>query len=537
MKTTNCRSRGSHSWFEVLIFYTGGVVLALELLASRIMTPYFGVSLYIWTSILSITLMFLALGYAWGGRQSGRMDAESISYTFLLAPVLSAAALLGAVLLYPILFPKLVEIGLVAGSFIASTLLLGPSLILMAAMNPLLVAMLSANHNGAGAPAGRVFFISTVGSVAGVLICAFVIIPLLTNFRALLLLSISLCAATAILTYWTQTISRKRRRVIYILSISVAVISSGLIAIRDVYIDRISAASQTVIKATILAEYTSLYGNVKVAELSLKSSNAPPILAYLQDGIVQNRTTLDGMSISPYTYVLEGLSQAYAPNARSALVLGLGAGIVPRNLARNGLVVKAVDINQDSIRAATRFFGFDSESIDVQWEDARTYVNRCENEFDFIVVDLFQGDYAPEHLFSQEFFIDIARCLTKEGAVIMNAFLERSNALSTRTLLATVRSVFASVIVHRIPDANAFIVASKLELENARGYEIAEVPGPLRSMISAAANNGTIVADTQIRGIKPFTDERNLFNVVFAKSQMEHRIDIVKSLPPNVLLN
>ena len=119
----------------------------------------------------------------------------------------------------------------------------------------------------------------------------------------------------------------------------------------------------------------------------------------------------------------------------------------------------------------------------------------------------------------------------------MNAFLERSNALSTRTLLATVRSVFASVIVHRIPDANAFIVASKLELENARGYEIAEVPGPLRSMISAAANNGTIVTDTQIRGIKPFTDERNLFNVVFAKSQMEHRIDIVKSLPPNVLLN
>ena len=322
-----------------------------------------------------------------------------------------------------------------------------------------------------------------------------------------------------------------------VLAVIVTVISSGLIVNRDVYIDRISAASQTAIRATILAEYTSLYGNVKVAELSLKSSNAPPILAYLQDGIVQNRTTLDGISISPYTYVLEGLSQAYAPDARSALVLGLGAGIVPRNLARDGLVVKTVDINKDALKAATRFFGFDSEGIEVQWEDARTYVNRCEDEFDLVVVDLFQGDYAPEHLFSLEFFIDIARCLKTEGVVIMNAFLKRNSDPSTRTLLATVRSAFASVIIHRIPDANAFIVASKLMLKNARRYEISELPGPLRSMITAAANNGIVVTDRQISGINPLTDERNLFNVLFAKSQMENRIDIVRVLPPNVLLN
>src|SRR5512146_2652920 len=54
--------------FFVIIFITGGAILALELLASRIMTPYFGVSLYIWTGILSITLVSLALGYWAGGR-------------------------------------------------------------------------------------------------------------------------------------------------------------------------------------------------------------------------------------------------------------------------------------------------------------------------------------------------------------------------------------------------------------------------------------------------------------------------------------
>jgi hypothetical protein len=54
-----------------LIFISGGAILALELLASRIMTPYFGVSLFIWTGILSITLISLAFGYWWGGRLAG----------------------------------------------------------------------------------------------------------------------------------------------------------------------------------------------------------------------------------------------------------------------------------------------------------------------------------------------------------------------------------------------------------------------------------------------------------------------------------
>ena len=58
---------------QAMLFLSGAAILALELLASRIMTPYFGVSLYIWTGILSITLIALALGY-WGG---GRLAAGS----------------------------------------------------------------------------------------------------------------------------------------------------------------------------------------------------------------------------------------------------------------------------------------------------------------------------------------------------------------------------------------------------------------------------------------------------------------------------
>src|SRR4030043_328077 len=73
--------------YEAVIFITGAVTLSLEVLASRIMTPYFGVSLYIWAGILSITLIFLALGYQLGGQMSRRRGQGALQLTLLTAPL------------------------------------------------------------------------------------------------------------------------------------------------------------------------------------------------------------------------------------------------------------------------------------------------------------------------------------------------------------------------------------------------------------------------------------------------------------------
>ncbi len=539
-KETPAHARGSRSnntLLEAFVFVTGGVVLALELLASRIMTPYFGVSLYIWTSILSTTLLFLALGYAWGGHLSRRRGTESLRYAFLLAPALSAAAITGATAIYPVLFPRLIDLGLVTGSFLASALLLGPSLILLAAMNPLLVAVLETHGENAGKRAGRVFFISTVGSVAGVLIGAFVIIPLLTNYRALLMLSVLLSIVTAVVTRFSPRLPVARQQRLYFVSLIVAIAGVTLLVTRDQYIDLVTAANRSPFDARIRAEYSSLYGNVKVVELRLKGSDEPPVLAYVQDGLVQNRATIDGVSLSPYTYVLEALSREYAPRAKRALVLGLGAGYVPRMLSRRGIGVTAVDINEDALQAATRFFGFDPTGIDIQWEDARTFVRRCRGGFDVVVVDLFQGDYAPEHLFSVEFFRDVARCLTPEGVLVMNAFFQASTDTANRTLLATVRSALGSVITYRLPGANAFIVASSHQPAVVRRFDLDGVPPPMRLSIMAAAVSGVVVTEYAVRGLQPLTDERNLFGILFADAQMTQRLAVARLLPPKVLLN
>jgi len=97
-----------------ILFLSGASVLALELLASRIMTPYFGVSLYIWTGILSMTLIALALGYWAGGLLSASRRAAGnvarLSVLFGLLPAIASLAVAAACLVYPWLFPRLGDI-------------------------------------------------------------------------------------------------------------------------------------------------------------------------------------------------------------------------------------------------------------------------------------------------------------------------------------------------------------------------------------------------------------------------------------------
>jgi predicted HD phosphohydrolase len=107
-----------------------GAAARARVLSSRVLTPYFGVSLYIWSSILSITLTFLAVGYYGGGWLARRADNARRHFAFFAAPAISALAVVAACLVYPWLFPWLADIDLVFGSIMAATVLLVPLVVL-----------------------------------------------------------------------------------------------------------------------------------------------------------------------------------------------------------------------------------------------------------------------------------------------------------------------------------------------------------------------------------------------------------------------
>ena len=229
--------------YEALIFITGAVTLSLEVLASRIMTPYFGVSLYIWAGILSITLIFLALGYQLGGQMSQRRGKEALPLSLLSAPLWAALSIVVAAAIYPVVFPWLSTTNLIMASFLGGTILLALPLVVLSAMNPLLIALgrdaASAGYGGAG----RVFVISTVGSVAGVVLTAFLMIPYLTNYRALLGMSLGLGLLVGGITLLNREIAAPGKKRLLCGCAVILLLNCGLLAGQRAYFKLLAGMS------------------------------------------------------------------------------------------------------------------------------------------------------------------------------------------------------------------------------------------------------------------------------------------------------
>jgi predicted membrane-bound spermidine synthase len=517
-----------------IIFVTGAAILALELLASRILTPYFGVSLYIWAGILSITLIALALGYALGGRLARRVPRKRLGTLYLALPSLAALALGLAALVYPAMFPGLAEADLLLGAYIACVVLLLVPLVATSAMNPLLVALRLDGRGEADAGSGRVFFVSTLGSVAGVPVAAFLLIPHLTNHSSVLLVGIVLAG----LSLAAAVLTRTEPRLIVPLSLAALALCAGLLASADWRLGRKVGQERSGLTWRLEQEYGSLYGSVKIlsAERGGRSSRV-----YYQDGILQNRIDEAGVSLSPFTHALEALGLAYRPAPRSALVLGLGAGIVPMRLAGQGIAVEVVEINPASWAAATRHFGFDAAKVKPQLADARSFVRGCRARHDLIVVDLFQGDGIPDYLVTREFFADVANCLEPDGVVVINSFIDLDRPAGYRHMLASVKTAFADVLMFRRPGyegfINAYLVAARHELDPRRPIMLPDVSQRFAPELNGVLGNASRVTADTLRGAEPISDERNFLGHANAASYMAYRRSTLSMLPANFLVN
>lgn len=523
--------------FELLVFITGAVTLSLEVLASRIMTPYFGVSLFIWSSILSITLTFLAIGYHFGGRLSRRLSDQSMAFAFLLIPVVSAASIGVSALMYPVVFPILSQTNLIFGSFVAASLLLALPLIGLSAMNPLLIGIQREKNARGDGGAGRIFFVSTVGSVVGVLVTAFWFIPNVTNFRAILMLGIFVSILSVGFTVLSAVLSSPQKRNIIVSGLSILLLSGLLLAGKDNYLKFISTLGNSPLVFEIRAEYTSMFGNIKIADVRRRDGTGTPLRYFLQDGLVQNRTNMNYVSVSMYTYVLESLTHIFAPDARDIVVLGLGAGIVPGHLKSEGLNVSVVEINRRALDAATNYFKFDQSDTPVHLEDARTFVRRCRNAFDVAVIDLYLGDGIPDYLMTTEFFGDLSRCVRSGGTVVMNALFEGANVESHRRLLATISTKFPRLFISGIPQGNTFIVGTSGITPTSPAPESSNMPPKIANIVQYAVRGIRPVPPTLYQSSKPVSDQQNVFSTLLASSSMAERRALVGQLPPNALVN
>jgi len=383
---------------RIVVFGAGAVLMALEIVGSRILAPYFGSSVYVWGSLISIFLAALSAGYYLGG-----VAADRWARAGALALALAAAGVL--ILVLPLVSRSILEtfsawdLGPRASPLLASVVLFVLPSLLLGMTSPFAIKLAATDLATVGNTAGVLYAISTAGSIAGTLLSAFVLIPTM-GVRAILY---SLGGALLVFSW---LLGRHAIRV-----------ARPAVAITLVVLLAAGAAAQTVGISRILLEKDSVYHRIRVHE--------DASWRYLRfDRSLQGGMLLKDPTISPLRYTdYVHLAWLFTPTIQRMLVVGLGAGSIPKRFLWDypQLSVESVELDPMVVDVARQYFAVaDSPRHRVIVQDGRQYVRRAEGSYDVILMDAYFAEGIPFHLVTREFFQQLKAKLTPGGVVVAN---------------------------------------------------------------------------------------------------------------------
>ena len=408
----------------------GALVMVVEVLGSRVIGPFFGVSLFVWTSLITVTLVALALGYGVGGIIADRYSAADYLYGFIFVSGL-------LVLLIPWMAPGVIKfsqpLGLRLGSFVSTLILFGPSLFLMGFVSPYIIKIATSEMHSLGRMVGGFYALSTFGSVIGTVLTGFVLIAYfgvsrIFDITGSLLIILSVGYFVFYQKYWL---------------FAAALVIPAFVLWDTPEEVTVSSVMSSGTRVTRIAHRESLYGSVMVLDYEYGKNRTREMVI---DGLVQggiNRTS--GLSIYPYNYFLQFIPHALNPGGKTCLVIGLGAGLVPKWYDQKGVDTDVVDIDPAVVELANGYFDFNGDS-NVIIEDARYYLNTTDKVYDYLIMDAFTGDATPGHLLSQEAVKMLSTRMTPGAVLGINIVgsLKR-DTLMTASVVRTLETVFDQV--------------------------------------------------------------------------------------------
>ena len=158
----------------LISFIEGGAVMIIELLGAKIIAPYYGTSLFVWSSVLGVTLGALALGYFLGGQISKKYPGEHSLFIVLLVGAFFAGI---APLIAPYIMIFTDPMGVRLGSLVSVLLYLLVPITCMGTVSPIIIGLINEDNASAGTSAGTVYAISTVGGILATFFAGFYMIP------------------------------------------------------------------------------------------------------------------------------------------------------------------------------------------------------------------------------------------------------------------------------------------------------------------------------------------------------------------------
>jgi spermidine synthase len=407
-----------------LVFLAGVGTLATEICASRLLAPYYGSSTIVWANIIGLTLASLSLGYWLGGRIADRNPSPRLlGRLVLLASVLVALIPFVSKPILDVAAEGLDELsaGAVIGSFFATLLLFAPPVVVLGMVAPFAIRLALDDLASAGRVAGRLYALSTVGSLLGTFLPALVMIPLIGTQRTLLVSAALLAAAAA-------TVLGRRWLVATVAIAGLLVLPPGVIKSGN---------------GEVLYEVESPYQFVQVAE----RDGARRL--YLNEGIAVHSiwradTVLTGGVWDAFLAV-----PAYLPEGpHRVAILGNAGGTVARafGVFWPDAEIDGVEIDPAVSEAGRRFLGLtDNPRLVVHDADARPFLRRSDTRYDLIMVDAYHQPYVPFYLATREFFRLVREHLAPGGIVALNVATIPDDTRLERSLAGTLAAEFPIV--------------------------------------------------------------------------------------------
>jgi spermidine synthase len=404
---------------KIVVVLAGAVLMALEILGSRVLAPRYGSSVYVWGSLISTFLVALSVGYALGGRLADRRPALAV-----LSFVLSLAAVL---MLPSIVWPEAIldwiaKFGWDArwSALLAAIVLFLPASLAMGMVTPFAVRIAIRRMEAAGSVSGAYSALSTAGSIAGTLAATFLLIPVFPVGTLLVVLAGTLIGCAAVL-------ARDRASAIG------AVLAAAALA---------AAISSRVAPAPIGGETVLLRKDTPYHHLVVTQIDSSRWLRF--DALTQSGVNLAHPERSVVGYdeaLLAAL--AFRPGIRRVCVIGLGGGSFPRAFARMRpeAEIDSVEIDPVVRDVARKYFLYrETDRVRTVIADGRVFLARPGPAYDLIILDAFNSTGVPFHLTTREFFEIVRRRLSPDGIFAAN-FVGQLMGGEGRLFWATYRTI------------------------------------------------------------------------------------------------
>lgn len=408
---------------RIITFTAGAVVMGLEIITSRILTPVFGSTIYTWGSLIGVVLSGLSLGYFLGGKVAD----DHPQFEKICGIVFSVGLFIVGIPFFasPVVdFTVAVLPGTQFTPLVATFLLLMLPSVLLGFVSPYVIKLGTNTLQRVGNISGNLYAIATIGSIFGTFLTVFVLIPNIAVNQIIFGLGIALIASSLIgLKAHPKTIA-------------VAVVMILILPLSSLPVNTISHNGK------LIYEKETPFSHLDIVEYG---NNISMYLDGMRHSSMNTKDPLD--LVIDYTEYFH-LGMLFNPEATDILFVGGGGFTGPKNflVLYPEIKIDAIEIDADVINAAETFFGLEKNNPRLQIfnDDARRHLSTFEKKYDLIILDAYASNYVPYHLMTQEFFQTVEKRLEPNGVVVSNIIgsIEGNNSQMVRAMYKTMKETF-----------------------------------------------------------------------------------------------